>query len=334
MTVPLREGAELRVGLEEIQRPVAELLETLPGEIARIVAVDEELLRAVHGHLFSRRGKLIRPTLLLLSSHVAGTPEARAVSYAAVIELIHVATLVHDDSVDHSVLRRGMPTLNALFTHQVAVIAGDFLYSRAVQELVRLADMDALAVLANASNELTVGEMRQLGALDALAFDEDDYVRLIRAKTAALFSAACEVGALCGARAFRGRLARYGNYLGMAFQVADDLLDYTESAATLGKPVGQDLREHKVTLPLIAALPRMDGKARAVVEELFAAPQPPEDLVRAVIAVVGEAGGLDYARQRGRQYADLAASELVGLPSGPVYSALEAAVSYVLERHS
>ena len=111
-----------------------------------------------------------------------------------VVELIHLATLVHDDAVDHSVLRRGMPTINALFTHQVAVIAGDFLYSRAVQELVRLGDLEALRVFAKASNELTLGEMRQLSALDALQFSEDDYEFLIRAKTAALFSGACEVG--------------------------------------------------------------------------------------------------------------------------------------------
>lgn len=334
MTVPVRERVEPKVALADIQRPISQLLDSVPAEMMRIVAVDEALLTAVHAHLFARRGKLIRPTLLLLCSQIEGKPEARALSYAAVIELIHVATLVHDDSVDHSVLRRGMPTVNALFTHQVAVIAGDFLYSRAVQELVRLGDLDALAVLAAASNELTVGEMRQLAALDALAFGEEDYVRLIRAKTAALFSAACEVGALCGARGFRERLAQYGNHLGMAFQVADDLLDYTESSDTLGKPVGQDLREHKVTLPLIAALPRLDKRARGVVEELFAAAEPAEDLVRQVIAIVSEVGGLDYARERGRRYAELAARELGALPAGAARSALEAAVSYVMERHS
>src|SRR5687768_9478986 len=202
----------------------------------RIVAVDSALLNGVSEHLMLMKGKMLRPTLLLLASEVDGVAEPRAASYAAVVELIHLATLVHDDAVDHSVLRRGLPTINALFTHEVAVIAGDFLYSRAVQELVRLGDLEALRVFANASNELTVGEMRQLSALDALAFSEDDYEFLIKCKTAALFKASCEVGALCGAARFRGDLARFGERLGMAFQVADDLIDYTEGSSTTGKP--------------------------------------------------------------------------------------------------
>src|SRR5690606_4015993 len=216
------------VSLRDIQAPVAPALARVTDEMWRIVAVDSAIFRGVNQHLMLMQGKMLRPLLLLLSSEAEGAPEARAASYAAVVELIHLATLVHDDAVDHSVLRRGMPTINSLFTHQVAVIAGDFLYSRAVQELVRLGDLEALRVFANASNELTVGEMRQLGALDALAFAEDDYEFLIKCKTAALFKAVCEVGALCGAMKFREPLSRFGERLGMAFQVADDLLDYTE----------------------------------------------------------------------------------------------------------
>ena len=225
------------------------------------------------------KGKMVRPTLLLLASEVEGSAEPRAAAFAAVLELIHLATLVHDDAVDHSVLRRGMPTINSLFTHQVSVIAGDFLYSRAVQELVRLEDMEALRVFANAANELTVGEMRQLGALDALAFSESDYEFLIKCKTAALFKAACDVGALCGAARYRGQLARFGERLGMAFQVQDDLIDYTEDSGTTGKPTGLDLKEHKVTLPLIEALRRVDGAQRRVIERLFATPTPDDEQI-------------------------------------------------------
>jgi octaprenyl-diphosphate synthase len=280
------------------------------------------------------KGKMVRPTLLLLASQTEGTPEDRAAAYAAVIELIHLATLVHDDAVDHSVLRRGMPTINSLFTHQVAVIAGDFLYSRAVQELVRLSDLEALRVFANASNELTVGEMRQLGALDALAFSEDDYEFLIKCKTAALFKAACEVGALCGAQRFRQQLARFGERLGMAFQVADDLLDYTEAAVTMGKPTGLDLREHKVTLPLIAALRDLSPGGRRLVDELFRAPEPSEERDCAVMEVVRDAGGLDYARQRGGEYLSQAEAALGDLPESPARAALTDAMFYVIDRRS
>src|SRR5688572_15561928 len=281
------------------------------------------------------QGKMFRPTLLLLSE-AATTPEPqpRAVSLAAVVELIHLATLVHDDAVDHSVLRRGMPTINALFTHEVAVIAGDFLYSRAVQELVRLGDLEALRVFAKASNELTLGEMRQLSALDALQFSEEDYEFLIRAKTAALFSGACEVGALCGATRFREALATYGSHLGMAFQVVDDLLDYTEAAETVGKPTGLDLKEHKVTLPLIAALKSMPRTSRASVDELFATPEPDDTQIARVIEIVIEEGGLEYARERGERYASRADDALGGLPDSPARRALQDTLTYVMERHA
>jgi len=300
----------------------------------RIVAVDSALLNGVSEHLMLMKGKMLRPTLLLLSSDVDGSAEPRAASYAGVVELIHLATLVHDDAVDHSVLRRGMPTINALFTHEVAVIAGDFLYSRAVQELVRLGDLEALRVFAKASNDLTLGEMRQLSALDALQFSEDDYEFLIRAKTAALFSGACEVGALCGAMRFRESMAAYGSHLGMAFQVVDDLLDYTEASETMGKPTGLDLKEHKVTLPLIAALRSMPKASRAAVDELFANPEPDDTQIARVIDIVIEEGGLDYAREWGERYASRADEALSGLPDGPARRALQDTLTYVMERRT
>src|SRR5206468_7762911 len=147
-------------------------------------------------HLVRMKGKLFRPTLLLLSHQAGGAGDSRAVTLGAVVELIHLATLVHDDSVDHSVLRRGMPTVNSLFSHQVSVIMGDYLYSRAVIELVRLDDLEPLRVLSRVTNEMTVGEMRQLLAHEPLEFSEESYDLLIQAKTASLLSGACEVGAL------------------------------------------------------------------------------------------------------------------------------------------
>lgn len=334
MTAHLRPPTAGPVSLRDIQAPVAGALGRVTEEMWRIVAVDSATFRGVNQHLMLMQGKMMRPLLLLLSSEVQGAPEPRAASYAAVVELIHLATLVHDDAVDHSVLRRGMPTINSLFTHQVAVIAGDFLYSRAVQELVRLGDLEALRVFAKASNELTVGEMRQLSALDALAFSESDYEFLIRAKTAALFSAATEVGALCGASTFRQELTQYGSLLGMAFQVVDDLLDYTEASETVGKPTGLDLREHKVTLPLIAALRSMPAASRQAVDELFANPEPGDTQIARVIEIVHEEGGLDYARRRVEEYAGRAEETLARLPDGAARTALYDAIAYVAGRRS
>ena len=275
---------------------------------------------------------MLRPTLLLLSSGVEEQRQSRAVTYAAVIELIHLATLVHDDVVDHSALRRGMPTVNSLFSHQVSVIMGDYLYLRALKELVALDDLVPMRAITDASNEMTLGEMRQLSSVAPLSATEKDYETLIRAKTASLFVASCEVGALCGAPRHREALMHYGLKLGMAFQVADDLLDYTEAQEMTGKPSGQDLKEHKVTLPLIAALPEMSPADRARVEELFATNDPQDAAVSEVVGIVRDCGGLEYARRRGDQFAREAEEALAGLPHGTSKTSLMETISYVVER--
>ncbi len=329
-------GTRLDAGgaLLDIQAPVRDEVERVPQAMWQIVTSDNDLVGTVTQHLMGMRGKLFRPTLLLLSSAVEQPATDRAVQLAAVIELIHLGTLIHDDSVDHSVLRRGQPTVNALFSHQLSVLMGDFLYVRAMAELVRDGDLTVLTTVTSASSEMTLGEIRQLAAMDALAFSEADYEQLIRSKTASLFSAVCEVGAIVGGGAHREALARYGDRLGRAFQIADDLLDYTADQSTTGKPHGLDLREHKVTLPLIAALRDMRRAERDRVELLFADPEPSDELIAEVTQIVTESGGLEYARRRGDRYAEEAEQALKGLPEGPVRSALADAMSYVLDRRS
>ena len=309
-----------------------EALAKATDELRQMVITDFPPIEEVTGHLMLMKGKLFRPTLVLLSSAVEGHPEPSASKLAAIVELVHLATLVHDDSIDHSALRRGMPTINSLFSHQVSVIMGDFLYSRAVVELVHGKHLEVLRVLADATNSMTVGEMRQLGAHDVLSFSEQDYEVLIRAKTASLLSAACEIGALAGARPRRQALARYGERLGMAFQVADDLLDYTAEESVTGKPTGHDLREHKVTLPLIAALRTMSASARREVEALFTTREPDEERLARVIEIVAENGGLEYARERGAQYGKQAQAALDGLPDTPAVAALSDAIAYAMDR--
>jgi octaprenyl-diphosphate synthase len=320
--------------LRDIQAPVHAGLDRVVDEMHRIVTDDLPIIREVSSHLLQMRGKMFRPTLALLASQIEDRPDPRVTTLAAVVELMHLATLVHDDSVDHSVLRRGLPTVNSLFSHQVSVIMGDFLYSRALTALVSMRDLDILKIVTDVANELTIGEMRQLGAVDALAFTEEDYVHLIRAKTASLIAGACESGALCGAPAFRRPMAEYGDRLGMAFQIADDILDYTGSESVTGKPSGLDLREHKVTLPLIAALPRVSAAGRRRIDELFATEAPEGEIVVDVIGIVSDAGGIDYARRKGEALAHDAERALRVLPESSVRSALTDAISYVMDRRS
>ena len=320
--------------LQAIQAPVRQRLDDVAAEMQRIVTENLPIIREVSGHLLQMRGKMFRPTLALLCSDTAGTSQPRTTVLASVVELMHLATLVHDDSVDHSVLRRGLPTVNSLFSHQVSVIMGDFLYSRALTALVGMGDLEILKIVTDVANELTIGEMRQLAAVDALAFSEDEYYRLIRAKTASLIAGACESGALCGAADLRVPLAQFGDRLGMAFQIADDILDYTEDESVTGKPGGLDLREHKVTLPLIAALPRLSPVERQRVEALFATESPDDRIVADVIAIVEKAGGIEYAKRQGERFAREAESALEAVPASPVRAALMDSIAYVTERRS
>lgn len=320
------------VTLAALQASVKPRLEAVQGELRRVIRSDFGLIAEVNGHLLQMQGKMFRPTLLLLSEEASGAGDSRAETLAAVVELIHLATLVHDDSVDHSVLRRGMPTINALFSHQVSVIMGDYLYSRAVVELTRLGDIEPLRVLSRVTNEMTVGEMRQLLAHEPLAFSEAEYDLLIRAKTASLISGACEVGALRAGGREREALRRFGEALGMAFQIVDDLLDYTEEEAVTGKPSGNDLREHKVTLPLIHALGHFSADARRDVAGLMATPQPTDQQIGRVIRLVAEVGGLDYAKERAQRLAEAAERELDTLPPSPARETLRDSLTYVLDR--
>ena len=293
------------VTLADLQRPLLARLERVPMELRRVVEADFPLIAQVNSHLFQMQGKMFRPTLLLLADEATGALDPRTTTLAAVVELIHLATLVHDDSVDHSVLRRGMPTINSLFSHQVSVIMGDYLYSRAVIELVRLDDLEPLRVLSRVTNEMTVGEMRQLLAHEPLDFTEEEYDLLIQAKTASLLSGTCEVG---------------------------DLLDYTGDPNVTGKPTGSDLREHKVTLPLISALPKMNAEDRRRVNRLMETAEPSDEQIGEVIETVRDAGGFAYARSRALRLAEQADGELDALAPSPARDALRASITYVVDR--
>lgn len=331
---PVADDARRVVTLSDVQAPVRGDLLQVHDVMEHAITRDIPMLAMAARHLLAMKGKMFRPTLVLLASHTAGTPMRDAVTVASVVEMVHLATLVHDDAVDHSMLRRGMPTINSLFSDQISVIMGDFLYSTALTQLVALDNMAAIRALVDASTQMSVGELSQLSTPEPLNFSEDNYEFLIRSKTASLISAACRVGALCGAPEYADALAEYGDALGMVFQITDDLIDYTEASETTGKPSGLDLREHKVTLPLIAALRSMSATERDRVRALFQVTDPAAGDVAEVAGIVVERGGLDYARRRASEYAGRARAALLGLPSTPARDALGAAIFYVMERHA
>ncbi|MCY4573324.1 MAG: polyprenyl synthetase family protein [Gemmatimonadetes bacterium] len=320
------------VGLRAIRAPVRERLERVMEELGRIAVADFNMVNEVNDYLMRVPGKLFRPTLVLLSSDIEGKRPRSALTLAAVVELVHIATLVHDDAVDHSVLRRGMPTVNSAWSHQIAIILGDYLYSRAVTELARLGDLEAVRVLASAANRMSVGEMRQLLAYDDVTYSEAEYFRLIDAKTASLMSAACELGALAGSPSHRAELRRYGHALGMAFQITDDMLDYEGTESVTGKPAGLDLRGRKVTLPLVGALREMAPAEADQIRHLFTLVEPGDEEVENAIELVRRNGGLLYARRKAMEYAHSAEAAIRGLTPGPALDALRDAVLHVMDR--
>ena len=324
--------APQKTGMEALQALVADRLDAMIGELRRIIVSDFDRIEEVNDYLAMLRGKLFRPTLTFLANEVGSERDDRAVPLASVVELVHLATLVHDDTIDQSELRRGQPTVNALWSHQMAVLMGDYLYSRAIMQLAEVGSIEAVGVMANAANQMSVGEIRQISSYDALDFTERDYDLLIAAKTASLMSAACRVGALVGAPRFEEPLGRFGHALGMAFQIADDLLDYTASAEQTGKPVGHDLRQHKVTLPLVHALERMSPAESQVVQAFFETPEPSDEAIAEVVGIVEGNGGLAYAKSRADGFADEAYAALREVAEGPARDALWASVAYATQR--
>jgi octaprenyl-diphosphate synthase len=243
------------------------------------------LIPQLAAHIVAAGGKRLRPLLTLASARMCGYEGVRHIELAACVEFIHTATLLHDDVVDESVLRRGLSSANSVFGNKASVLVGDFLFARAFQLMVADGSLPVLEILSKAAATIAEGEVHQLVIQNDLSTSEAQYLDVLRGKTAALFAAACEVGAVLAERSAeeRAALAAYGDNLGIAFQLVDDALDYAADQATLGKTVGDDFREGKITLPVLAAYHAGDAEARAFwVRTIEASNQEADDLARAL----------------------------------------------------
>ena len=301
--------------------------------IARRLDSGVPLVGSVSQYIISAGGKRLRPALLLLCCGALGFKGEQRFNMAAVVEFIHTATLLHDDVVDDSALRRGKPTANAKFGNPASVLVGDFLYSRAFQMMVDSQSMRIMAVLANATNIIAEGEVMQLMNMHNAGLDEAGYLQVIRSKTAKLFEASARVGAiLSGANeAMEEACAEYGQALGTAFQVIDDVLDYTGDASIMGKNLGDDLREGKATLPLIAAMQRGTVGERETIQQAIETGDV--TMLDAVIAIVKQTGALDIARNAAQQEAKRSIDAALRLPEGPHRDCLVQLASQLLDRN-
>ena len=300
--------------------------------IAQKLQSSVPLVAEVSRYIIAAGGKRLRPALLLLSCGALGSQNNQRFNLAAVVEFIHTATLLHDDVVDESKLRRGNPTANEAFGNPASVLVGDFLYSRAFQMMVDAKDMRVMQVLADATNIIAEGEVMQLINMHNAALDEASYLAVIRSKTAKLFEASARVGAiLAGAdRDMETACADFGQALGTAFQVIDDVLDYSGETSLMGKNMGDDLREGKTTLPLIAAMQRGTSEQRQLIQS--AIQNGSVAMLDQVIHIVRDTGALEVAREAAALEARRAVAAARRLPNNPFSSCLTHLATQLLAR--
>jgi octaprenyl-diphosphate synthase len=296
------------------------------------------LIPQLAAHIVAAGGKRLRPLLTLAAARLCGYPGPaggdRHVALAACVEFIHTATLLHDDVVDESSLRRGLASANAVFGNQASVLVGDFLFARAFQVMVADGSLRVLAILSTAAATIAEGEVLQLVTQNDLSTPEDRYLEVIKGKTAALFSAACQVGAVVAERPAHeeAALAEYGLNLGIAFQLVDDALDYAADQATLGKTVGDDFREGKITLPVLLAHAAGDAAARAFWRRTIEASEQSGDDLEQAMALMGGCGAIPTTLARAGRFAAVAKAALDVFPDTAWRRALIDVADYTVSR--
>jgi len=292
------------------------------------------LIPQLAGHIIAAGGKRLRPMLTLCAARLCGYKGDRHIGLAACVEFIHTATLLHDDVVDESDLRRGAATANAVWGNQSSVLVGDFLFSRAFELMVADGSLEVLRILSNASSVIAEGEVHQLVTTNDTETREEDYLDVIRAKTAKLFAAATEIGAVVADRpqVERRALEQYGHNIGMAFQLIDDALDYSAPQATLGKTVGDDFSEGKITFPVIHAFAPGDEQARKFWRRTLEDLEQKKGDLRRAISSLEQTGALEATVERARKYGRNALDALSCFDDGPEKSALTQAVQFSISR--
>ncbi len=320
------------VALEQLQKLIAEDMQAVDRVIRDQLHSDVVLIRQVAEYIIGGGGKRLRPALVLLSAGALGYRGNAHHTLAAVVEFIHTATLLHDDVVDESALRRGRPTANTLFGNAASVLVGDFVYSRAFQMMVNVGDMRVLQVLADATNIIAEGEVLQLMNCRNADIDEESYLQVIRYKTAKLFEAAGRLGAiLAGATPeVEQAMAVYGSHLGTAFQLIDDALDYSGEAGVIGKNIGDDLAEGKPTLPLIYAMRKGTAEEAALVRRAVSSGGLAE--LEGVLAAISSSGALDYTRRQAEAEAEAARVALSVIPATQYRDSLIQLASFAVTR--
>lgn len=319
--------------LRTILAPIQDDLTVFEQDFKGMFRSNIDVIDQIADHLIRTKGKRLRPALVLLSAATHGQPRQDAIRVAAIIELIHTATLVHDDVVDEAAVRRGLPSLNSIWDNHVSVLLGDYLLAKALTLILLLDSRDMMLTISRSTERLSKGELLQANQGADPDITEAEYFEIIGDKTASLVSAGCEIGAFLtsGSKDVAACFRQYGEALGLAFQIADDLLDFVGDADTIGKPTGNDVRTGTVTLPLIQALQRAPHAEAAAIREIIDGEIDDGDWQR-VVEFTKARGGIEYARQKAEAFAAAAKAQLDSVKDSPAKRSLLAMVDYAIDR--
>jgi|TARA_B100000614_G_scaffold231734_1_gene225912 octaprenyl-diphosphate synthase len=336
VVVPLEEDrGRGQNAVAQLQALVADEMEAVNEFIRERMSSDVPMIPDLASHLINSGGKRLRPMLTIASSKMCGYKGKDHIKLAATVEFLHTATLLHDDVVDESDLRRGKKTARTIWGNQASVLVGDFLLGRAFKLMVETKSLRALEIIADAASIIAEGEVMQLAAAKDTGTTEDAYLRVISAKTAALFAAATEIGAVISERngSEAAALESYGRNLGIAFQLVDDALDYGGRAASLGKNVGDDFREGKITLPVVLAFRRGNAEERAFWQRTLQQGDRQEGDLEKAVELMNRHSALEDTTSRARHYGAIATDALAIFPESPYRDALTALVEFCINRN-
>ena len=323
----------IRRKLSEISIPIKSELNTFDEMFKTAIRSNVGLVDLIARYLIRQKGKKIRPLLVLLSAKVAGGVNERTYRGATLVELLHTATLVHDDVVDNADKRRGFWSINKIFKNKVAVLMGDYLLSRGLMIAVEGKDFDFLEVMTKTVKRMSEGELLQIRKTRKLDIDEETYFKIISDKTASLLETCCEIGALSASidPKYCNAMKQFGENIGMAFQIRDDILDYEGSLSTIGKPIGGDIKEKKITLPLIYSMNQVSKDEASRIKKILKNEKNKDD-IKTIIEFVRKNNGINYALETAAKYSVLAKENLKLFPDSQSRIALEALVDFVIDR--
>lgn len=320
--------------ITEISQPIAGHLEDFTDFFKGLIRSKAALLDIVVRYILKQRGKRVRPALVFLSAAACGDITRRSYVGAALVELLHTATLVHDDVVDEADERRGMPSINAVWKNKVAVLVGDYLLSRGLLIAVENEEFDYLRITSTSVRRMSEGELLQIQKSRQRTIDEETYFRIISDKTASLISTCCEIGAVSSTAdpERRAALRDYGELVGIAFQIQDDILDATSRSSIIGKPVGNDLKEKKITLPLIYACEHADKSAGKAIIKAVKSGKLTQKNIEEIIQFIEDNQGITRAQAKAQSIITEAKSKIASLPESPAKQSLMNFADYVIQR--